>query len=589
MRAVLGIFRKLRPWQIGGLGALLAVAIIAVYGGSAISGGSQPPDSSPVQETLGTSQEAAAREVPVRGRLVFPNRAELTFDTAGEVGEILVQEGDRVVQGQVLARLEDLTTTALERQLAQTQFDLDAAQEALERSKEEFVTTPLEQAQFEASIAQARKELDDAEERLADFQRDEQQDLATAMRAKTEAETALDNARRSVASYDRDLAQNVALAKQKVADQDLILDQAKLNLANFETDFNGMLANAQLKKAHAEEAYDLAEDNLTAFLRNPTVDVRNDQRIDLELLARHRAAFEEATTNLEQAEDELAGLQGKRSLHREERQAAVAQAEADLAKAINNLEDLEDEVVQSLELQQRQAAVRAAQAALAQAEVNLRREIAGSDQLSPEGLETAVRDATSKLTQTEVDLIEDQEGSDQAELAVREKAVAVARERLADLTDGPDRFDVAVKQSAVGAAQARVDDALEELEGVTVRAPFDGVISLVNVEVDDKVNDESRVLEIIDPAQVEVDGLIDAIDVRFVKEGSLARVTIASLPGQEFSGTVTMLAEEPRTERGVVSYPVRIKVDLPAGMEVPTRLSAVTSVIIYQGEGVPQQ
>jgi hypothetical protein len=84
-----------------------------------------------------------------------------------------------------------------------------------------------------------------------------------------------------------------------------------------------------------------------------------------------------------------------------------------------------------------------------------------------------------------------------------------------------------------------------------------------------------------------VAGLIGAIDFRFVEKRARARVTIGSLPGEEFEGTVTRVAEEPRTERGVVSYPVRIAVDLPEGFEVPVRLSPVTTVILYEGSGGP--
>jgi HlyD family secretion protein len=191
-----------------------------------------------------------------------------------------------------------------------------------------------------------------------------------------------------------------------------------------------------------------------------------------------------------------------------------------------------------------------------------------------------VESAQAKLAQAEVDLEREIEGPDQAELAVREKAVDLARKNLEDLT-APDSLDVALRQAKLAAAQAKVDDATELLEGATIKAPIDGVIALVNVEVEDKVTDESRVLEIIDPIEVEVDGLVDAIDLQFVEEGAAARVTIALLPAEEFGGTVTSVADEPRTERGVVSYPVRIAIDLPAGSQVPVRLSAVTAVILY--------
>jgi multidrug resistance efflux pump len=76
-----------------------------------------------------------------------------------------------------------------------------------------------------------------------------------------------------------------------------------------------------------------------------------------------------------------------------------------------------------------------------------------------------------------------------------------------------------------------MDDASEELKGAIILAPFDGVVSLLNVETDDIVDDESRVIELVAPGSVVVEGLIDATNIQFVKEGSKARVTIASVPG----------------------------------------------------------
>ena len=173
---------------------------------------------------------------------------------------------------------------------------------------------------------------------------------------------------------------------------------------------------------------------------------------------------------------------------------------------------------------------------------------------------------------------------DLAELTVREKAVDLAREKLSDL-EGPDPFEIAVKEAGVLAALAKADDARKKLEGATVRAPFAGVVSLVNVSVEDLVSDESRVLEVVDPAQVEVDGLVDATEVQRVSAGATARVSIASMPGEALVGTVLGVAEEPRTERGVVSYLVRIKVALPEDQAAPVRLSPVNVVIIHRGPG----
>ena len=121
------------------------------------------------------------------------------------------------------------------------------------------------------------------------------------------------------------------------------------------------------------------------------------------------------------------------------------------------------------------------------------------------------------------------------------------------------------------------------LFGSTLRAPFDGRVSLVNLEIDDPVNDESRVMEIIDPRLVEVAGLVGAIDLPFVRVQAPVRLQIDSLPGQELTGVVTSVGENPRTERGVVSYRIDIAVELPKDVVVPIEPSSVTVVVVYEG------
>jgi HlyD family secretion protein len=524
----------------------------AIFGVSNLFDGGEDLPASDGLESAVAQERPARRDIPVNGSLVFPNRVELTFDTNGEVGEVLVHGAERVSAGQVLARLNDLTVTALEQKLAKAQFDLNLAEDDLEGAKEEFVSTPLEQAEFEEQIAKAQKEVDDASEKLADFQRDYQQTLATTMTAKVKAEVALDNALEQLGYYGRDQVSDLSAAIKEVSAKELALETETEKLANFDSDFEESLADARLARGTAELAFDTADDAVTAFLRSPTRDKESGSRIDLKILRRLNDAAEEAATNLKQADHVLADLDNGRDLDLKERQAAVAQAEADLAVAQDNLSEVEDSVDQALILQERLAVVESAEATLAQAVIDLEEEIVGPDQ---------------------------------ADLEIREKALSVTQEKLADLTDGPDLLDVGVKAAAVAAAQAAVDDAMTELEGSVVRAPFSGIISLVNVEVEDRVNDKSRVIEIIDTAALEVDGLLDAIDLPFVAEGATSKINIASMPGLEFEGIVLQVAEEPRTERGVVSYPVRIKVRLPAGVEVPAKLSAVTTTITYQGIG----
>ncbi len=96
------------------------------------------------------------------------------------------------------------------------------------------------------------------------------------------------------------------------------------------------------------------------------------------------------------------------------------------------------------------------------------------------------------------------------------------------------------------------------------------------------MNANTPVMEIVDPTVVEVDGIVDEIDVLFIQRGARASVTMDALPGQVLSGAISSIAAEPQTQQGVVSYPLRIQVQAPAGLQLPEGLSAVASVVIRE-------
>ena len=613
--------RRMKPRLLVPAGILGALVAGLFYGVSTLFGQNGSPLPLPGVQPLAGGQESLHREVAVKGRLVFPKRAELTFESIGDVGEILVEEGDWVEEGQVLARLDEVTVSGLEKSLAQAELDLDQAKEALEEAEEEFVGTPLEKAEFEQKIARARKAKEDTEEKLADFQRDYLRDLAGAGKAKAEQEVALDAAQEKLEDFQRDSNQDLAgaLTAQVAAklslddaleqlayygrdqDQDVAdavkarataesaFDNAKESLAEFDRDYQEDLADARLAVGDAKNTVEAAEDALTDFIRplgttksfNPDEDEEENEVV--RELRRLRTAIQEARTDLIQTEIVLGELEGDRLLLLQARQAAVGAAQFAFLEAGDKVTEVKDLSDQQLELEKRQAAEDTARAKLEQADADLQEEMAGPDPLALAELEAVVDAARAKLEQANADLEEEMAGPDQAELELRQKDAAQKREAFIDLTDGPDPFQVALKTAEVAAALAKVEDALEDLLGSTLRAPFDGRVSLVNLEIDDPVNDESRVMEIIDPRQVEVAGLVDAIDLPFVRVQAPARLRIGSLSGRELFGVVTAVGENPRTERGVVSYSIEIAVGLPNDVVMPIELSSVAAVVVYEG------
>ena len=585
---------------IGGL-IVATVAFILIR-----SNGSAIPENVDILTMSG--DKAYLEDLSLPGTLVFPNTLELSFSSNGEVGSVHVSEGDSVEKGSVLATLDDVTVANLEEKVAIARSDVNKAIESLDSATEEFNSTPLEKVTLDNNIVAANKTLKSAEEHLIDYQMDYEKDLAFAQKtysdakltlktaeelledfqrtyqsslakarkAKITAETTLDNAIEKLEYYDSDQAHLIADANKTLATKEAVLESAKEDLDNFEVDFEESVADAFLVKTTAQTALTVAEDNLYAFRRDPVKDTVNPGIVvDAKAEAAVIAAYEEALTNFQQSEDELAELENNKDLDKQKLDTAVSVAEVEFADAEKLLKDLMDSVDQALDLDTRQSAVEVARATLAQAEIDLQKELDGPDTVNLNVLESNVANAKSKLAAADQNLAREMLGADAVELETREIAVAVAREKLNDLMDGPDGFDVAVKTATLKSKEAILEDAISNLDGANVLAPFDGIISIVNVDVDDKVTNDSLVLEIVDPNVVEVHSIIDASDIDMVNEGKSVSIKIGS-GGMKLPARVSYVDESARTERGVVTHPVVMTLDSIDDAVIPVTLSSVT-------------
>ena len=114
---------------------------------------------------------------------------ELPFNNSERIAEVLVQEGDRVRQGQVLARLD---TRRLEPQVAQAEAQVAAQRQVVERLR--HGSRPEEIAQAAAQVAAQRQVV----ERLRNGSRPEEIAQARANVESAQADAA--NARRQ---YER--------------------------------------------------------------------------------------------------------------------------------------------------------------------------------------------------------------------------------------------------------------------------------------------------------------------------------------------------------------------------------------------------
>ena len=161
----------------------------------------------------------------------------------------------------------------------------------------------------------------------------------------------------------------------------------------------------------------------------------------------------------------------------------------------------------------------------------------------------------------------------QANLDLAKANLTDAQKNLDDLKAGADPNDVA-------AAEARITAAKATLSNVSITAPFDGEILVVDVLPGDVVNSGEAAFSLANRSKVHVETLIDETDIHAIQVGDPAEITLDSLPGQTLTGSVVFINPLGETISGNVKYTVRINLD---PVEQPLLLGATSDVTIQTG------
>ena len=97
-------------------------------------------------------------------------------------------------------------------------------------------------------------------------------------------------------------------------------------------------------------------------------------------------------------------------------------------------------------------------------------------------------------------------------------------------------------------------------------APFDGIVTKVNVAGGDQVYKGAVIVEVADPNQFEASILVSEMNISQVKVGGTATVTADAISGVTWSANVTQIAPTATISSGVVNYAVEVQV----GSIIPT-------------------
>jgi len=191
--------------------------------------------------------------------------------------------------------------------------------------------------------------------------------------------------------------------------------------------------------------------------------------------------------------------------------------------------------------------------------------------------ESEVHEAVRAIEEARVQL--DELTPTGAELASARAQVANAQASLADLLAGPTEAELIEAELALEQAQIDLEEAEVNLSRGRLRAPVDGAVLGLEVEVGQRATNGSNAVTVADLSALELTVNVAEVDVSEVEIGQPAQIALDAFADRSFSGRVDQIAPTSESDSGVVNYAVTIRLD-ELGLEgVRPGMTAVATLL----------
>ena len=368
------------------------------------------------------------------------------------------------------------------------------------------------------------------------------------------------------------------LLQLETADLERDITNATQNVIIQETNLATLLAPATDSDiAAAEAAVFSAEANLAALLDGPDAndiaaaeaDVRAAQA-DLNAayarLSDQTAAADEDAIQAAQIELELAQV------------AATQAAEQHSTILVTESDFISDEQLADMELSARTAAVQA-NATLQAAQETLD-ELLNGNASSIAASQASVALAAASLQTAELRLQQVLDGPTAAQIAAAEATLASAEATLDRLVGGASDQQIAIAEAQLAQAQISLARAEHTLANTTLTAPYDGVITAVNVSIGEQAS--GVVVEMVAPDSLELVLDVDEVDISNIIIGQAAEVSLEAWPESMIEATVVSIAPRNTAVQGsgLVTYDVYLalgETDLPVRVGMTANANLITA------------
>jgi HlyD family secretion protein len=205
--------------------------------------------------------------------------------------------------------------------------------------------------------------------------------------------------------------------------------------------------------------------------------------------------------------------------------------------------------------------------------LNWRVQVNGTFEVSPQKARLDGAQAAYNVAQANCSLA--QKGVNDSAVKSAWAQVQQAQASLTNLTS-PRAEKLTIARAQLEQARLALEQAKLSLADATIVAPFDGVITHVNIKTGGPSGIGSAI-ELADVRQYHVDVLVDETEIAQIQPGQAAQITLDALSGTTLTGTVAAIDPAGQVVQGVVNFNVRIELD---PTQAPLKLAMTTSARI---------
>ena len=192
----------------------ILVAVIFYFGYQQIFNSDTASDQENIQ-IIPVKRGDLVNSISINGSLAYPTKENLNFGSNGVLSEILVEPGDRVTKGQILAVLSDSDIAQLQKEVAQKQVDLNDSKDALALAMEP-------NSQVDLDIAKLN--IENARESLRSVLAQADLEFVQAQQAVTNTIIQLSSAQENIKDYETNLKSDLSNAQMQVTNLKVLVD-----------------------------------------------------------------------------------------------------------------------------------------------------------------------------------------------------------------------------------------------------------------------------------------------------------------------------------------------------------------------------